>query len=159
MTDVVVLGAGVIGASVAWHLRKLGVREVLLVDRAAGPGESSTGRATGGFRAQFSTAINVRLSLLAREKLLRFRDEIGADPGFAQHGYLFVARSEDALEQLRRAQSVQHECGLTDTRMIDAAEAREINPAIGDDSIVGGAYCPSDGCIRDMPIVDGYIDA
>jgi sarcosine oxidase subunit beta len=97
--------------------------------------------------------------LLAREKLLRFRDEIGADPGFAQHGYLFVARSEDALEQLRRAQSVQHECGLADARMIGAAEARAINPAIGDPSIVGGAYCPSDGFIRAMQILRGYIDA
>ena len=85
MTDVVVIGAGVIGASVAWHLRKLGVREVLLVDRAAGPGEGSTGRATGGFRAQFGTAINVRLSLLAREKLLRFQEDTGVDPAARNH--------------------------------------------------------------------------
>src|SRR6266853_4707766 len=104
MTDVVVIGAGVIGASVAWHLRKLGVSDVLLIDRATGPGQGSTGRATGGFRAQFGTAINVRLSLLAREKLLRFRDEVGADPGYRPCGYLWLARTAGDLEALRGAQ-------------------------------------------------------
>src|SRR5207248_8439609 len=67
-------------------------------------------------------------------KLLRFKEEIGADPGFVQHGYLFVARSPKALEELREAQRVQHACGLRDAQMISAGEARAINPAIGDDA-------------------------
>src|SRR5213080_2023856 len=99
MTDVVVIGAGVIGASVAWHLRKLGVREVLLVDRAAGPGAGSTGRATGGFRAQFGTAINVRLSLMSREKLRAFSFETGVDPGYRQVGYLWLASELGPLRE------------------------------------------------------------
>src|SRR6185369_7970074 len=70
MPDVIVVGAGVVGASVAWHLARLGVRATL-VEREAAPGLGSTGRATGGFRAQFGTAINVRLSLLSREDLRR----------------------------------------------------------------------------------------
>ena len=72
MPEVVVVGAGVIGASVAWHLRGLGVRDVLLLDRAAGPAQGSTGRATGGFRAQYGTEINVRLSLLSISSFLSF---------------------------------------------------------------------------------------
>src|SRR5207248_2651156 len=68
--DVVIAGAGVVGASVAWHLRRLGVHDVVLLEREKAAGMGSTGRATGGFRAQFGTEINVRLSLLAREKLL-----------------------------------------------------------------------------------------
>src|ERR1043165_8353964 len=98
--DVLIVGGGVIGASVAYHLAARGIRDVVVIDRNEQPGAGSTSRATGGFRAQFSTEVNVRLSLLSREKLLRFKDEIGADPGFAQHGYLFVARSQAALDAL-----------------------------------------------------------
>jgi len=63
------------GASAAWHLARRGVRNVLLLDAAATAGAGSTGRATGGFRAQYATAINVRLSLLSREKLKAFADD------------------------------------------------------------------------------------
>lgn len=159
MKEISIVGGGVIGASVAYHLAARGMRDVVVIDRNAQPGEGSTSRATGGFRAQFSTEVNVRLSLLSREKLLRFKDEVGADPGFAQHGYLFLARSESALDALREAQIVQHKCGLRDARMITADEARAINPAVGDGAVIGGAHCPSDGFIRAMQILRGYIDA
>ena len=157
--DVVIVGAGVIGCSVAYHLAARGCRNVLVVDRGADFGAGSSPLATGGFRAQFGSEINVRLSLLSREKLLRFRDEIGADSGFVQHGYLFLARSEHALRQLEKAQSVQRAAGLHDARMIDAGEAREINPAIGDDAVIGGSYSPADGFIRAMQILRGYAEA
>jgi sarcosine oxidase subunit beta len=75
---------------------------VLVVDAAAGPGGGSTGRATGGFRAQFATEPNVRLSMLAREKLLRFADDVGADPGYRQTGYLFLAHDEAAAARCGR---------------------------------------------------------
>ncbi|HEV7923152.1 MAG TPA: FAD-dependent oxidoreductase [Thermoanaerobaculia bacterium] len=159
MADVIVVGAGVIGCSVAYHLAARGVRDVLVIDRGPEPGTGSTPRATGGFRAQFGSAINVRLSLLSREKLLRFEEETGVDPGFAQHGYLFLARSSAVLTELAAAQAVQHACGLTEARMVSPAVARSINPAIGDDAVVGGAYCPSDGFIRAMQITRGYCEA
>jgi len=157
--ETVIIGGGVIGASIAYHLALRGMPDVVVIEREREPGLGSTSRATGGFRAQFSTEINVRLSLLAREKLLRFEDETGVDPGFAQFGYLFLARSESALEQLRQAQTIQHAFGLHDARMISVGEARAINPAIGDDAIIGGAHCPSDGFIRAMHILRGYIEA
>src|SRR5829696_5831949 len=95
---VAIIGGGVVGASVAYHLAVRGISDVLVLERGARPGEGSTGRATGGFRAQFGTRVNVRLSLLSREKLLRFRDETGVDPCFRQRGYLFVARSAGELQ-------------------------------------------------------------
>ena len=97
---IVVVGAGVIGASVAWHLAARGARGILVLDSSRGPGAGSTGAATGGFRAQFATAINVRLSLLARAKLLAFPEEVGADPGYAPAGYLWIAEDEAALAAL-----------------------------------------------------------
>src|SRR5438132_9233408 len=128
MTDVVIVGAGVVGASVAWHLRKLGVRDVLLLERASAAGLGSTGKATGGFRAQFGTEINVRLSLLSREKLLRFREETGVDPGFEQRGYLWIADTQEQCAQLEAGQKVQRAAGLRDARMIAPDEILRLNP-------------------------------
>jgi len=157
--EVVVAGAGVIGASVAWHLSALGVRDVLVVDRAGAAGDGSTARATGGFRAQFATSINVRLSLFAREKLRRFPEEVGADPGYRPGGYLWLARTAGELAALRAAQRVQHEAGLSEARMVEPAEIARLNPAASLDGVIGGAFCPSDGFLRPLAILRGYLDA
>jgi len=151
--EVVVAGAGVIGASVAWHLSALGVRDVLVVDRAGAAGDGSTARATGGFRAQFGTSINVRLSLFAREKLRRFPEEVGADPGYRPCGYLWLARTAGELAALRAAQRVQHEAGLSEARMVEPAEIARLNPAASLDGVIGGAFCPSDGFLRPLAIL------
>jgi sarcosine oxidase subunit beta len=157
--DVLVIGAGVVGASVAYHLAARGCRNVRVVDRAERPGAGSTGHATGGFRTQFGSAINVRLSLLAREKLLRFEDETGVDPGYRQAGYLFLARTEATLEILRQAQTIQHACGVFEAQMIDAVEARALNHAIEDEAVVGGTFCPTDGFVRPLNLLRGYVEA
>src|ERR1043166_755808 len=157
--EVVIIGGGVIGASAAYHLAARGCRDVLVLERGAQPGEGSTGRATGGFRAQFATKVNVRLSLLSREKLLAFREETGVDPGFRQCGYLFAAGSEAELAALVAAQAVQHECGLKEARRVSAEEILRLNPAVESRGIVGGVYCPTDGFIRPLEILRGYTEA
>jgi sarcosine oxidase subunit beta len=159
MPSIVIAGAGVIGASIAYHLAARGVREVVVLDRGDAPGAGSTPRATGGFRAQFATPADIALSLLSREKLIRFEDEIGVDSGYRPYGYLFIARSEQAMAQLRVANELQHACGLPEARVIDAEEVRRINPAVVDDAIVGGTFCPTDGFIRAMKILGGYVAA
>lgn len=156
--DVAILGGGVIGASVAHHLAARGC-DVLVIDRGAGIGSGSTARATGGFRAQFDNETEVRLSLRSRAKLLAFEEETGVDPGYAQHGYLFLACSQEELNRLRDAQTIQHACGVREARMISADEARVLNPAIRDESIVGAAFCPADGFIRPMNILRGYVES
>ena len=156
--NVAILGAGVVGASVAFHLAQRGC-DVTVYDRAVGFGTGSTGKATGGYRAQFDTEINVRLSLLSRDKILRFEEETGVDPGYSPNGYLFLACNDDELQALRTAQAVQHACGLTEARMIDAREAREVNPKIGDPTVIGGSFCRTDGFIRPLEILRGYAEA
>jgi len=156
--DVVVVGAGVVGASVAWHLRRRGAR-VTIVDRADAPGAGSTRLATGGFRAQFSTEINVRLSLLARDKLRCFADEIGADPGYRPVGYLWLAHSRAALAALAEAQAVQRRAGLGEARLLVPGEIAAVNPTVRLDGIEGAAYCPSDGFIAALAILRGYLAA
>jgi sarcosine oxidase subunit beta len=157
--DVVIIGGGVIGASVAYHLAARGCTGVRVLERAHRPGEGSTGRATGGFRVQFGSEVNVRLSLLSREKLLRFRDETGVDPGFRAHGYLFLASDARTMDGLLAARAVQHAAGATAPRPVTPREAREINPAISIDGVVGGAWCPSDAFISPLEILRGYTEA
>ncbi|MCU0619882.1 MAG: FAD-binding oxidoreductase [Gemmatimonadales bacterium] len=157
--DVVIVGAGVMGASVAWHLAAMGVRSVRLLDAGPGPGAGSTGRATGGYRAQYASAINVRLSLASRAKLLRFRDETGGDCGYQPVGYLFLAESPAHLAVLREAQQVQHAEGLAEARLLGPTEIAALQPHVALDGVVGAAWCPSDGYIRPMGLLAGYLDA
>jgi sarcosine oxidase subunit beta len=156
MPSIVIIGAGVIGASIAYHLSLRGHNEIRVLDRGSDLGAGSTPRATGGFRAQFATATDIALSLLSREKLIRFEDEIGVDSGYRPYGYLFIARSEEAMAQLRLANELQHACGLPEARVISADEVRKINPAVEDDKVIGGTFCPTDGFIRAMKILNGY---
>ncbi|HJQ36550.1 MAG TPA: FAD-dependent oxidoreductase [Thermoanaerobaculia bacterium] len=158
-SDIVIAGAGVIGASVAFHLAQRGCKDIVVIDRGEDFGAGSTLKATGGFRAQFDNETEVRLSLLSREKLRAFEEEVGVDSGYRPYGYLFLACNEQELDDLRRAQSVQHACGLHEAQMLSADEVRKINPKIGDDSVIGGAYCATDGFIRAKNILRGYADA
>ena len=155
--EVVVIGAGVVGASVAYHLALKGCGPVLVLERGAAPGRGSTGRATGGFRAQFGSETNVRLSLLSREKLLRFEEELSVDPGSRPCGYLFLAQDEAQLGALREAQSIQRAAGLDEAKEVGLSEIEEINPAIRADGLVGGVFCPTDGFLRPMEILRGYV--
>lgn len=151
-----IVGGGVIGASVAYHLAARGERDVVVLDRAARPGEGSTGRATGGFRAQFASAVDVRLSLLARRKLQRFAEETGGDCGFVPAGYLWVAQHDDELAALREALAVQRANGAADAVELSMEDVVACNPALRRDGIAGGTYGPNDGFIRPLQILDGY---
>jgi sarcosine oxidase subunit beta len=156
---VVIIGGGVMGASTAYHLARRGQRDVLVLDRSVVPGAGSTGVATGGFRAQYATAIHVRLSLLAREKLRAFQEEVGVDPGYQTAGYLWLASTEDELVTLRAAHRVQRAAGLDEAVELSPPEIERLNPAADLTGVLGGAFCPSDGFVRPMNILEGYIAA
>ena len=156
---VAVIGGGVMGASIAYHLARSGVDDVVIIDRAHGPGAGSTGRATGGFRAQFATPINIQLSLISREALLRFEDETGVNPGYEQVGYLWLALSEQSLERLRAVNRMQRDNGVSQATMVDIAEIGALNPLIASDELVGGAFCTIDGYIRPLEILRGYLES
>lgn len=158
--DAVVIGGGVIGASIAYHLSLSGsgFKNIAVIDKATAPGmgEGSTAKATGGFRAQFGSQISISLSLLSRKKLLQFKDETGIDPCFEQNGYLFLAQNEHELSRLKKANTLQHECGLTEAVIINPDEIFKLNPYISLSGITGGAFCPTDGFIKPLEILKGY---
>ncbi len=104
--SVVVIGGGAMGASVAWHLRGLGVEDVVLLERdslAAG----STGRSAGGIRAQFSDELNIRIALRSLEEFERMD---GID--FRRHGYLFLLDREEDVADFRKALALQQRLGV-----------------------------------------------
>jgi sarcosine oxidase subunit beta len=156
--EVAILGAGVMGASVAWHLAARGCKDVVVIDRAPSRGSGSTGRATGGFRAQFSTPVNIRMSLLSREKLLRFPEEVGMDSGYRPRGYLFLAKDEEQMAALRSIRPLQRAEGVP-VEEVGPEDVRRLNPAVRLDGIPGGSFCPIDGFIRPMDILTGYAEA
>jgi Glycine/D-amino acid oxidases (deaminating) len=157
--SVAVIGGGVVGASIAYHLAKLGVRDVVVLDRGSVMGTGSTGRATGGYRAQFATPINVRLSLLAREKLRTFKEETGVDSGYQPVGYLWLASNDRQLGLLRHAQRMQKVEGLDEATELSLEQIPEVNDAISLDRVAGATFCSTDGYIRPLEILRGYVEA
>src|SRR5690242_9001975 len=124
--EVVVVGAGVVGCSIAYQLAQRGQRDDVVVERAT-IGAGSTSKAAGGIRAQFSTELEMHLSLEGIELLQRFEDECGAEIGYVQDGSLFVVTDPAVLETYERNVAVQNGFGVPSQR-IATAEVREIAP-------------------------------
>ena len=160
-SEIVVIGAGIVGCSVAYHLAVRGAKNILVLERDSAPAtdlsaSASCARATGGFRVQYGTEINVRLSLLARAELLQLEALTGVSAGYEQSGYLFLASSTGQLEELSAAMTVQRNAGLEVARAVTPAEVHALNPALNLEGIVGGTFCPWDGFVRPLEIRRGY---
>src|SRR5207244_11119830 len=105
--EVVIVGGGVIGLSIAYHLARRGVKDVVVVEKESMVGTGSTGRCAGGFRHQFSTEVNIRLSLMSIAKLQSFSEELDQTIDFHQDGYLFLLQKQEDIESLRRNVDLQ----------------------------------------------------
>ncbi|MEU1515982.1 FAD-binding oxidoreductase [Streptomyces sp. NPDC005811] len=155
--SVVVIGGGVIGTSIAYHLAAAGVRDVLLVERddlAAG----STSKAAGGVRAQFSDELNIQLGARSLEAFGRFGEEFGHDIGLHRVGYLFLLSTPEEVASFEAGVRLQNALGVP-SRMIDPAEARRLSPLITTDGLLAAAFSPDDGHCTPEAVVQGYADA
>ena len=152
--EVVIVGGGVIGLSIAYHLAKRGLTDVVVIERGY-LAEGASGRNGGGIRQQWSTEINIRLMQESVELCRRFAVDLGVNIWFRQGGYLFLARSAAEVARLEKNIALQNRCGVP-TRMLDPEEARTIVPEINLRGIVGAAYNPSDGILFPWPFLWGY---
>lgn len=154
--EVVVVGAGIVGASIAWHLVKAGCRDVLLLERESQQGRGSTGKSMGGVRAQFATDVNIKLSLYSIPFYAGFEEAVGHPCGYRPHGYLFVATSERHLEYLRDNHARQRALGLSAAHLLSPRDIERILPQIRLDDVMGGSYCPTDGFVDPYSVMNGF---
>ena len=155
--DVVVVGGGVVGCSVAYHLVQRGVK-VAVVEREA-LGSQSTGKCAGGVRRQFSSGTNVLMQQLSVRMLERLEAETGVDPEFRRIGYLFVLTSDLEVDEFQRLLPMWHELGVSDARWVEAHELRELAPLVAGDDIIGGTFCPTDGIASPHAVTSGYANS
>ncbi|WP_430383273.1 NAD(P)/FAD-dependent oxidoreductase [Streptomyces sp. P10-4] len=155
--EVVIVGGGVMGTSIAWHLARAGVRDVVLVERdelAAG----STSRAAGGVRAQFSDELNIQLGARSLEAFGRFEEEVGQDIGLHRVGYLFLLSTPEQVASFEAGVRLQNSLGVP-SRLISPQEARRLSPLIRTDGLLAAAYSPDDGHCTPEAVVHGYARA
>jgi sarcosine oxidase subunit beta len=150
----VIIGGGVMGASIAFHLAEAGVRDVLVLERAA-LGSGSTSKAAGGVRAQFSDELNIALGARSLEAFTRFGTRPGQEIDLRQVGYLFLLSAPEHVAAFERDVALQNELGVT-SRMIDVREAKQLSPLIDPDGLLAAAFSPEDGHCTPESVVLGY---
>lgn len=156
IADAVIIGGGVIGASVAYHLAEKGCTNTVIVEREEEQGLGSTGRATGGVRAQFSTEINIRMSLYSIDFLRQFEEATGHPSGYDPRGYLFLATGEQELDALKRNLVRQRAAGLSNVSLVTPEEIRQRVPQLRVDDLYGGSFCQTDGFINPLSVMRGF---
>jgi sarcosine oxidase subunit beta len=156
--DVVIVGGGCMGASVAYHLTRRGITDVVLLEREKLLATGSTGRNAGGVRHQFSNAANIRLSLESIALLERFGDEIGSPIDFHQDGYLFLLSSEASVETFRRNVELQRSLGVA-VDWIEPSGIERLAPGVGVDGVLAATFCRKDGIADPNGVTMGFAKA
>jgi sarcosine oxidase subunit beta len=154
--EVVIIGGGIVGASIAWHLTEQGCRNVLIVERETHQGKGSTGKSMGGVRAQFATAPNVQMSLYSIRFYSEFDERLGQPGGYRPQGYLFVATADKHLDYLRSNHALQHSLGLKQAQMVSRYDIVARVPQLRSDDILGGSFCPTDGFVDPYSVMTGF---
>jgi sarcosine oxidase, subunit beta len=158
IADIVIIGGGVMGASAAYHLAKCGMKNILLLEKEEFFGTGATGRCAGGVRYQFSTEINIRLSLESLPMLECFKEETGQDVNYRQCGYLLVATNEKDASAFKRNVQLQNRLGVQ-THLLSGEEVRARLPLMKFDDALAGTFNQKDGIVDPNSVVAGYISA
>jgi sarcosine oxidase subunit beta len=143
------------GTSVAWHLSRLGVTRVVLVERESALGAGSTGRNAGGVRHQFSHEANVRLSIESIRLFEQFTSEVGADLDFWQDGYLFLLSAQEHVEAFGRQVEMQRRLGVA-VDWLTPGEAARLAPGLRTDGVRAATFCARDGIADPSGVTLGF---
>jgi sarcosine oxidase, subunit beta len=152
----VVIGAGCIGASIAYHLGRRGVRDVVVIEKEPFAGAGSTSKAAGGIRAQFSTPLNVQISMRSIEAYERFAEEMDTDPVFFPVGYLFLLADSERWGAFQRQVEMQRSLGL-DVRALTPAEVHAMVPELETADLLGATFHARDGLANPHEITQGFV--
>src|SRR5574340_382009 len=155
--DVVLIGGGIVGSSIAYHLVAAGCKNVLVLERETTQGKGSTGKSMGGVRAQFSTPVNIQMSMYSIPFYASFEERLGYPCDYRPQGYLFVATNERHLAYLRANYERQVAMGLKTAKLLQAADIIRMYPQLRSDDIVGGSFCSTDGFVDPYSAMVGFM--
>ncbi len=154
--DVVIIGGGIVGSSIAYHLAEAGCTDVLIIEREEKQGLGSTSKSLGGVRAQFATPINIQMSLYSIDLFSRFEEVTGQTADYRPHGYLFCATTEAHLRYLHGNLEKQKSFGVKNAEMVSRDDIVRMVPQMIADDIIGGSYCPTDGFVDPHGVLTGF---
>lgn len=154
--SVVIVGAGIVGASIAHHLAERGLRDVLVLEKEEREAAGSTARSVAGVRHQFASEVNVRLSLHSIERLKRFDEEVGGHAELRQVGYLLLVDDPATWEAEKGAVALQRSLGVR-TSLLDPAQVLEFVPRTRVDDLQGASFGPDDGYCDPHGVAAGYL--
>lgn len=155
--DVIVIGGGIVGSSVAYHLTEAGCRSVLVIERETHQGKGSTGKSMGGVRAQFSSIPSIRMSLYSIPFFGAFDEVMGYPGGYRPQGYLYVATNERHMAYLRENYGKQVDAGLKSVHLLKRDDVCHLVPELRSDDIAGGSFCSTDGFVDPHSVMTGFI--
>lgn len=158
--DIIIIGGGVMGASAAYHLaRRIGTSQtIVLLEKERFFGTGATGRCAGGVRYQFSTEINVKLSIESLPMIERFKEELGQDVRYNPCGYLLVATNEREVSTFKNNVQMQNKLGVA-TQFLNGEEVRSRLPLMQFEDALAGTFHQKDGTVDPNSVVMGYINA
>lgn len=154
--EVVIIGGGIMGASIAYHLARRGCEDVVVLEQAEMFGLGSTGLNAGGIRHQFATAVNIELSKLSIAMMERFADEMDQQVGLRRCGYLFLLDNETDVARFRVNVALQNSLGVP-SRLVDGEAIAALAPEIDLTGIIGGSWCPTDGLVDPHGLLQGFV--
>jgi sarcosine oxidase subunit beta len=154
--DIVIIGGGIVGASIAYHLTAAGQKNVLILERESHQGKGSTGKSMGGVRAQFSTPVNIQMSLYAIPFYSTFEERLGHPCGYRPQGYLFLATNRGHLDFISANQKTQKSLGLKNVEMIATDDLRKDYPQLRSDDVLAASFCPTDGFVDPYSAMTGF---
>jgi len=154
--DVVIIGGGVMGTSTAYHLARRGVKNVVLVEKEPFFGVMSTGQCAGGIRHQFSSEINIRLSLESIAMMDRFPEEMGQDIDLRFIGYFFLLTHQEDLAEFRKNVALQHSLGVM-TEWLEPDDITRRVPLVNLEGVLAATVYERDGLVDPSSLVQGYV--
>jgi sarcosine oxidase subunit beta len=152
--DIVIVGGGIIGTSIAYHLARKKVKGVVLLEKGM-LGEGSTAKCAGGIRAQFSTEINIRFSLESFKTWDRFQEIMETELDFKKVGYLFLAATEEEWAVFQRNATLQQQFGIP-VELLSSHEILRRWPYLRVDDLQGGTFCAREGYAGPYEALSGF---
>jgi sarcosine oxidase, subunit beta len=156
--DVVLIGGGIVASSIAYHLTAAGCRNVLVLERESAQGKGSTGKSMGGVRAQFSTPLNIKMSMYSIPFYASMEQRLGYESGYRPQGYLFLATKPAHLEYLQNNIATQYSLGLDTVELLSRSEIKYRYPQMVCGDILGGSFCSTDGFVDPYIAMTGLMD-